>query len=181
MPSVASSKWARWLYRNSFDLVFNIVNLLALSNTISIWGTRDEVRDPNWSWSNRLGLRTGVNRDRSTESGSTIYGLHSLIRAPSNVWKIWSGHYLRSGESDQSPAQSLDSLIIAWSRVWRVLWYDLESLNRALSRVWKVWSGARGPTQNGQSPEKKKSDLTPEGTVFEEHFPMSLDEHQRLR
>ena len=39
----------------------------------------------------------GVKRDRSTESGSATYGLDSLIRTPSRVCTVWSGHYLPSG------------------------------------------------------------------------------------
>ena len=87
-----------------------------------------------------LGRARGVNCDRLTESGSTIYSLDCLIRTPSRVCTVWSGHYLRSGQSDQSRSQSLDSLTTTWSRVWQVLGYDLHSLNRALSRVSRVWS-----------------------------------------
>ena len=45
---------------------------------------------------------------------------------------------IRSGESDERPAQGLDSLIRVWSRVWLVLRHDFDSMNRALSRVHAV-------------------------------------------
>ena len=61
-----------------------------------------------------LGRARGANCDRSTESGSTIYGLESLIRTPFRVCTIWLEHYLRSEQSDMRLVQSLDSLIIAW-------------------------------------------------------------------
>ena len=77
----------------------------------------------------------GLNRDHFTESGKTIYGLGSLIRTPSRVCTVWSGHYLGSIQSYESPSQSLVRFIIAWSSAWRVLWYDLDSLKRGLSRV----------------------------------------------
>ena len=102
---------------------------------------QDEVRDPTQPWSDRLGSHTGGKRDHSTEYSITVYGLDSLIRIPSRVCMFRSAHYLLSGQSDQSPAQSLDSLIRAWSRVWTILWYGLDRLNRALLRVY-------GPIRN---------------------------------
>ena len=58
-----------------------------------------------------LGRARGVKRDQSTESGITVYDLDSLIRTPSRVCMVRSGQHLQSGHSDQSPAQSLDSVI----------------------------------------------------------------------
>ena len=87
-----------------------------------------------------LGLAWGLKRDQSKKSGITVCGLYSLIKTPSSVCMVRSGNYLRSGRSDQSPAQSLDSLIRAWSRVWITFWYGLESPNRAISRVCTTWS-----------------------------------------
>ena len=71
------------------------------------------VRDPSQPWADRL----AVSRNRSTES----------MAALSTVWTVWS-----------EPAQSLDSLIIAWSRVWIVVWHGLDSLTRNLARVCTV-------------------------------------------
>ena len=124
-----------------------------------------------------LGRARGVKRDHSTESGITVYGLDSLIRTPSRVCMVRSGHYLRSGQSDQSPAQSLNSLIRAWFRVWIILWYGLDSLNKALSRVCKVWSetfsesGKSDQSQefqskSSQSPEKRRHSYTPRDCFF---------------
>ena len=96
-----------------------------------------------------LGRTRDVKRDQSTElqcclrSGSAVYGLDSLIRthpksALSDQGTIYGPDSLtrahpESARSDQgttysldglirAPAQSLNSMIRAWSRVWIVLW-----------------------------------------------------------
>ena len=75
-----------------------------------------------------LGRARGLERNSSTESGITVYVLGSPIRT-----RVRPGHYLQSGQSDQSADKSLDTLNRAYSRVWINLWYGLHSLNRALS------------------------------------------------
>ena len=64
-----------------------------------------------------LGGALGVERDRSKESGITVYGLDSLIRNASRFCRV-------SAQSDQSVVEGVDNFV--------------ESLNRALSRVCTV-------------------------------------------
>ena len=122
-----------------------------------------------------FGRTLGLNFDRSTESGSSIYSQDSLIKIQHRVCTVWARYYLRSGQSDQSPAPNLESLIIAWSRVCIVVWYGLDSLKRAHSRVCTVWSETfpefRKSAQNQKvqptaSPRKKEEIVNPQGYYF---------------
>ena len=121
------------------------------------------MRDPSQPWYNQLGSRAGINRGHSKQSGRTSYGVDSLIGTAFRVCAVWSEHYLRS-----DLAQSLDSVIIEWSRsrVW---------IAATLIRICTVWSetftddGKSAQNQEVQTKErslKKKEKLILKANVF---------------